>query len=245
MQLPNTVVSDTIHMLLSGISLFYSLWFITILAPITWRNKKIISNMFIVWCVLAGMRIALLFDPKPIPFMFIPDPLNTILFICAGVIIFICMILTQRFQNRQFQKKANALSQIEDFLQISPREFEDMIVELYERAGHKPKRTGATGDHGVDIVVDAKNGEKWVVQCKRWRGSVGEPVVRDFYGVVQHEKADKGIIFTTGRFTASAQQWAKGKPIALYDGNKLVEIWSRSKAHQQNADKPPTVSTQS
>lgn len=244
MQLPNTTVSDTIHMLLSGINIFYSVWFITILAPISWRKKKVIRNMFVLWCAIAVIRAILLFDPNPMPFMFITDPLNTILFICAGIIIFICMILTQRFQNRKFQKKANSLSQIEDFLQISPREFEDMIVELYERAGHKPKRTGATGDHGVDIVVDAKNGEKWVVQCKRWRGSVGEPVVRDFYGVVQHEKADKGIIFTTGRFTASAQQWAKGKPITLYDGNKLVEIWSRSKVHQQNADKSPSVSTQ-
>jgi restriction system protein len=107
-----------------------------------------------------------------------------------------------------------------------------MIVALYHRAGHKAKRTGRTGDHGVDIVIDAKNGEKWVVQCKRWRGSVGEPVVRDFYGVVQHEKADKGIIFTTGHFSAPAQQWVKGKPISLYDGNKLVEIWSCSKAQQ-------------
>jgi restriction system protein len=104
-----------------------------------------------------------------------------------------------------------------------------MIVELYHRAGHQAKRTGATGDHGVDVVVEAKNGEKWVVQCKRWKGSVGEPVVRDFYGVVQHEKADKGILFTTGRYSTPAQQWAKGKPIALYDGNKLAELWSRSK----------------
>ncbi len=103
MQLPNTVTSDTIHMLLSGMSLFYSLWFITILAPISWRKKKILRNMFVLWCVLAGMRVIFLFDPKPMPFMFISDPLNTILFICAGIIIFICMILTQRFQNRQFQ----------------------------------------------------------------------------------------------------------------------------------------------
>ena len=167
--------------------------------------------------------------------MFIHEPLNTILFVCSGLILFIAVILSQRIRNKNFQKKANSLGQVEDFLQLPPREFEDMIVELYHRAGHKAKRTGASGDHGVDIVVEAKNGEKWVVQCKRWRGSVGEPIVRDFYGVVQHEKADKGILFTTGRFTSPAQQWVEGKPITLYDGDRLVEIWSRAKTQQGQA----------
>lgn len=164
--------------------------------------------------------------------MFVHEPLNTILFACSGLILLIGTLIWRRIKNKNFQMKANSLRQIEDFLKLSPREFEDMIVELYTRAGHKAKRTGATGDHGVDVVVEAKNGEKWVVQCKRWKGSVGEPIVRDLYGVVQHEKADKGIIFTTGYFTASAQEWTKGKPITLYGGNKLVEIWSRAKARQ-------------
>lgn len=64
MQLPNTTVSDTIHMLLSGINIFYSVWFITILAPISWRKKKIIRNMFVLWCAIAVIRVILLFDPS-------------------------------------------------------------------------------------------------------------------------------------------------------------------------------------
>lgn len=224
--------TSTIQILFSVFSLVFSFWFFAILAPITAkkRSKNILKGMFIAWATLAVLRVIIIFDPQPLASMFIPEPTNTILFICAGVVLFVSLTLSQRSRNREFQKKANSLNQINDFLQLSPREFEEMIVELYQRAGHKAKRTGATGDHGVDVVVDAKNGEKWVVQCKRWKGSVGEPVVRDFYGVVQHEKADKGIIFTTGRYSIPAQEWAKGKPIALYDGSRLVELWSRSKA---------------
>ena len=227
-----SAANSTLQMLFYILSVFLSFWFFAVLAPITnkKRSKNILRDMFFSWVALAVLRIIIIFNPKPIPSMFVPEPLNTILFICAGIFLFVSLILRQRSQSREFQKKANSLQQIEDFLQLSPREFEDMITELYQRAGHKAKRTGATGDHGVDVVVEAKNGEKWVVQCKRHRGTVGEPIVRDFYGVVQHEKADKGIIFTTGRYSTPAQQWAKGKPIALYDGNKLVELWSRAKA---------------
>jgi HJR/Mrr/RecB family endonuclease len=224
-------INITLQILFPVFSLVFSFWFLAVLGPITnkKRSKNILRDMFIIWSMLAVLRFIMLFDTKPIPSMVVPEPLNTILFMCAGLVLLIGTVLFQRFQNGKFQKKANTLRQIDDFLQLSPREFEDMIVELYHRAGHKAKSTGAAGDHGVDVVIEAKNGEKWVVQCKRWKGSVGEPVVRDFYGVVQHEKADKGIIFTTGRYSAPAQQWAKGKPISLYDGNKLVELWSRSK----------------
>ncbi len=231
MDITNTFTT-TMQIVFPVINLVFSFWFILIFAPVSnkKRSKNILVDIFGAWAVIAVLRIVVIFDPKPIPSMAIPEPLNTLLFVCAGLLLFIVLILRQRSRNREFQKKAHSLGQIEDFIQLSPREFEDMIVELYHRAGHKAKRTGASGDHGVDVTVESKNGEKWVVQCKRWRGSVGEPVVRDFYGVVQHEKADKGIIITTGKFTAPALQWAKGKPIALYDGTKLVDIWSRSQA---------------
>jgi restriction system protein len=102
-----------------------------------------------------------------------------------------------------------------------------MVAELYRSLGHQAKRTGSTGDHGVDVVVQARNGEKWIVQCKRWRGSVGEPVIRDFYGVLHHEKADHGAVITTGTFTPQAREWARGKLLHLYDGGEFLTIWER------------------
>jgi restriction system protein len=136
-------------------------------------------------------------------------------------------------QRRELERKTNGVGNTKDLLELSPREFEDMVVEVYRAFGHAAKRTGTTGDHGVDVVVETKKGEKLVVQCKRWRGNVGEPVVRDFYGVMQHEKADKGIIVTTGSFTPQAREWAKGKPILLHDGQEFLQIWERAKAQKQ------------
>jgi len=111
---------------------------------------------------------------------------------------------------------------------MPPHEFEEMAAALYRTMGHKARRVGKRGDHGVDVVVRAKNGDKWIVQCKRWRKPVGEFIVRDFYGTLQHEKATQGAIIATKGFTHAAKAWAKGKPIHLYSGEDFLVAWQRA-----------------
>ena len=119
-----------------------------------------------------------------------------------------------------------------DLLNLSASQFEEMVVEFYTRKGAKAWRTGAPGDHGIDVVMETPKGEKWVVQCKRWRGWVGEPQVRDFYGAMQHEKAERGILVTTGTFSLAARSWAKGKPLVLADGEAFLKAWKNGGNHR-------------
>jgi len=61
-------------------------------------------------------------------------------------------------------------------------------------------------------------------QCKRWKGSVGASVVRDFRGAMVG-RADKGLIINT--FTADARREATrdGAPaIDLVDGEALCGL---------------------
>lgn len=63
-------------------------------------------------------------------------------------------------------------------------------------------------------------------QCKRYAGSVGSSTVRDFRGAMQG-RADKGLIITTGSFTAEARKEATrdGAPaIDLIDGEALCQL---------------------
>ena len=63
-------------------------------------------------------------------------------------------------------------------------------------------------------------------QCKRWKGSVGPDVVRNFRGAMQG-RADKGLIIITGTFTAEARKEATrdGAPaIDLIDGEALCGL---------------------
>lgn len=89
--------------------------------------------------------------------------------------------------------------------------------------------TGKSADGGIDGVgVLRVNLISFQVlfQCKRWKSSVGSEVVRNFRGAMQG-RADKGLIITTGTFTAEARKEATrdGAPaIDLIDGETLCGL---------------------
>ena len=202
--------------------------------------------MVYVWGFWAVIRIVLFFNPEPISkSLLIPDPLNTILFFATGFILIAIWGGITYWRRSRTRSKAFSMSS-EGLLNMRPGDFEEMVAELYRAMGHQAKRTGATGDHGVDVVVKAKNGEKWVVQCKRWRTPAGESIVRDFYGTMQHEKAAQGAIIATRGFSQAAIEWAKGKPLYLYNGTDFLRLWERVKKQQlQKINDNPQSSTQS
>lgn len=66
-------------------------------------------------------------------------------------------------------------------------------------------------------------------QCKRYRGAISAPQIRDFRGAMLG-RAEKGIIITTGTFTSDASKEARRDgvpPIELVDGQKLIEMFEK------------------
>ena len=115
----------------------------------------------------------------------------------------------------------------EDINSLSGVEFEMVCKKLLENMGFAVETTKTSGDGGIDLI--AYNSQpllsgKYIIQCKRYAGSVGEPIIRDLYGVVTSERANKGILMTSGVFTKQAQIFADGKPIELIDGVKLRDL---------------------
>lgn len=115
----------------------------------------------------------------------------------------------------------------QDIGQLSGLEFEKLISALMIKIGFDVTMTKQTADGGIDLV--AYNNQPlvegtYIVQCKRWSSSVGEPIVRDLYGVVTSERASKGILITNSTYTNSAISFAQGKPIELIDGPKLTNL---------------------
>jgi len=109
---------------------------------------------------------------------------------------------------------------------LNPREFEKLICELFRRMGYEVELTRYTGDNGVDGYL-IKNGKKFVLQCKRVKGSVGEPVLRDLYGTMHAESATECYVVTTGKVSRQAHLWAKGKPINIIELNELRQLIER------------------
>lgn len=115
---------------------------------------------------------------------------------------------------------------------LSGIEFENICQDLLEKMGFSTERTKATGDGGIDIIAyndQALISGKYIIQCKRYVGSVGEPIIRDLYGVITSERANKGILMTTGHFTKHAISFAQGKPLELIDGAKMQELIEKYK----------------
>lgn len=113
---------------------------------------------------------------------------------------------------------------------IDPSDFEKLCQLLLRESGFiRVEVTGKTGDGGIDGtgVLRMKLLSFHVLfQCKRYKGSVGSSVVRDFRGAMVG-RADKGLILTTGNFTSDARKEASrdGAPaIDLIDGNDLCDL---------------------
>ena len=110
-------------------------------------------------------------------------------------------------------------------------DFEQLIRDVFEKEfsgdGGEVKITRASRDHGVDAVAfdpDPIRGGKIVIQAKRYTDTVSVSAVRDLYGTILNEGANKGILVTTADYGSDAYGFAKGKPITLLNGSELLYL---------------------
>lgn len=120
---------------------------------------------------------------------------------------------------------------IDLLLNIPPSGFERLSQRLLRESGFtQVVVTGSSGDGGIDgygtLHINPLVSFKVLFQCKRYTNSVSPSHVRDFRGAMAG-RADKGIIITTGTFTAEARREASRDgvpPIELIDGEKLIDM---------------------
>lgn len=118
---------------------------------------------------------------------------------------------------------------MENFCEMDGYQFEVYISNLFRNLGFDVEATNYSNDGGIDLVATYTKpifSGKYIIQCKNWAGSVGQPEVRDLYGVVMDQRANKGILITPSDYTQQAYDFAKGKNIELINGKMLREIVS-------------------
>lgn len=137
--------------------------------------------------------------------------------------------------------------QVADAVGAPSRDYREKILELlrslppdgFERLSQRLLResgftqvavTGRSGDGGIDgygiLQLNPLVSFRVLFQCKKYSGAVSPSNVRDFRGAMTG-RADKGIIITTGTFTAEARREASrdgAPPIELIDGEKLIDM---------------------
>lgn len=137
-------------------------------------------------------------------------------------------------EDRRFIEGYGVIDNVDDSINLATmdwQDFENLIRELFEwefsTNGGEVKITQASRDKGVDAVAfdpDPIRGGKIVIQAKRYTNVVGVSAVRDLYGTIMNEGANKGILVSTSNYGNDAYEFAKDKPITLMNGSNLLYL---------------------
>jgi restriction system protein len=121
----------------------------------------------------------------------------------------------------------SALDQRPNLLDLTPKEFESFVQNLFTNMGYETDQFRASGDGGIDCMAykrDPVAPMKIAVQAKLYTKTVSPTHVRDLYGTMQHEGATLGIMITTSGYGPGSVEFANGKPLHLIDGTGLMSI---------------------
>lgn len=119
---------------------------------------------------------------------------------------------------------------LQRLLELSPKGFERLAQRILREAGFiNVIVTGRSNDGGIDgvgLYRPSLISFPVYFQCKRYKGSVGASVVRDFRGAMAG-RGEKGLVITTGTFTREAVAEASrdgASSVELIDGASLCEL---------------------
>ena len=144
-------------------------------------------------------------------------------------------------KDHRFTEAHEVADELDDSVNLAAidwQDFEHLVREIFEKEfsanGGEVKVTQASRDGGVDAVAfdpDPIRGGKIVIQAKRYTNTVGVSAVRDLYGTVLNEGANKGILVTTSNYGNDAYEFAKDKPLTLMNGANLLYLLEKHGYH--------------
>ena len=118
--------------------------------------------------------------------------------------------------------------QQEEFLQITPEEFEKKAISWLDRTSlgkikqtifHRKRVKGASGEYEIDILVELQLYEgiriRILIECKRYRNPIKREIVMALESKLRDIGAHKGIVVSTSDFQSGAVKFAKTHGIAL------------------------------
>lgn len=105
-------------------------------------------------------------------------------------------------------------------------EFESLLKKKFIELGFSAIETPVTGDYGADLILEDKNGTRYIVQCKRFSSKVNLKAVQEVVGAVSHYAGDYGIVITNNQFLPSAIKLAESNNVELWNGDKLLSFFA-------------------
>lgn len=114
---------------------------------------------------------------------------------------------------------------------LSSREFEEMVAQVFRNQGYEVRVTQATRDGGCDIIATHNIGGlpyMVLIECKKYneKNKVGVSLVRSLLGVQTDQRANKAVLVTSSTFTKDARDFAARQQqlITLLDYDDLLRM---------------------
>lgn len=152
---------------------------------------------------------------------------NTLIFMCTLFAFALSgMAAFKGYMGRKQRKTLLTQTQsLDELKNLSWREFELLIAEVYRSEGYQVTEMGGSApDGGIDLTAKSSSGQRYLIQCKHYKTSkVGVKIVREMLGVLAKEGADHAVVIATGAYTKDAIEFAKGQAIELIDGPSLIK----------------------
>lgn len=111
-------------------------------------------------------------------------------------------------QNETIKPNTWSVKLIQD---LEWKKYEELSVAYYLEKSIKAETTELGADGGLDIKLYQEESGKatTIIQCKSWASQVGVKPIREFLGVMTHEKITKGFYMTSSSYTKDAIEIAK------------------------------------
>ena len=101
--------------------------------------------------------------------------------------------------------------------EMSGFDYEHQCANYLERNGfYDVNVTQASGDQGIDIIA-WKDSKKYGIQCKYYKGSVGNKAVQEAFTGAKFYNCDIAVVMTTGKYTSSAIELAHQIGVKLWE----------------------------
>ena len=137
-------------------------------------------------------------------------PMGSLLILLTLVLVLLYRLL--------FRKARAHNSQIQD---MDGHEFEYYCADILSKNGFRNVTvTPGSNDYGADIVA-TREGEKWVIQCKRYSSALGNSPVQEVVAAKSYYCADRAAVMTNSSFTGNARSLAEANDVWLVDGEQL------------------------
>jgi restriction system protein len=114
-----------------------------------------------------------------------------------------------------------AAAGIPEIARMTGKDFESKMALVFQRKGYRVEQTPYAGDWGADLVL-SKDGQRTVVQVKRWTRRVSPKAVQEVVAAKAKYACERAMVVTNSFFTEAATELARVNKVELWDRDRLV-----------------------